>query len=213
MAQATEVAVELGAYRVAKTNPLVVRLVTVHYDAPRMPSQNRTPNRNNGSHADKYRRLAEEPWLLMTSLDDSECPASVVVALYALRMQIEETFKDDKNRDSGVGLDASRSHKPTHLRALRWLGALTTIFTHTIGVVGETLGIHRDYQSNTVSDRRVLSLPFLGRQMLRHQDRRCLSMKRLLAALDHIRASVDIQAVIQTTKNNENPRENENCAA
>ncbi|MEL6349808.1 MAG: hypothetical protein AAFV53_42285, partial [Myxococcota bacterium] len=71
------------------------------------------------------------------------------------------------------------------------------------GVVGETLGIDRDYQSNTVSDRRVLSLTFLGRQILRHQDRRCLSKKRLHDALCQIRAANHIERVIQDVKTNE----------
>ncbi len=192
MEHATQIPLELGLHRIAKTNPLTARLVTVHYDAPRMPSQTRKPCKRKDSNAKKYRRLAEEPWLLVTSLAETECQAAAIVTIYAQRMQIEETFRDDKNRDTGVGLDASRSQKPAHLRALRWLGALTSILTHPVGLAGEMLGIHRHYQSNTVTDRRVLSLPFLGRQMLRHEDRRRLTMKRLRAALDEIRAAADL---------------------
>ncbi|MEL6348898.1 MAG: IS4 family transposase [Myxococcota bacterium] len=203
MAQATANAVELGEYRVAKTNPLTARLVTVDSQTPRMPSQKRTPNRHQGAKAKKYKKQAEEPWLLITSLPASEFSAAAIVRVYSLRMQVEETFKDDKNRDDGIGLDGSRSQRIEHLRALRWLGALTTILTHTVGLVGESLGIDRDYQSNTVSDRRVLSLTFLGRQILRHQDRRCLSMKRLQDALSQIRDANDIDRVVQDVKANE----------
>ncbi|MEL6349378.1 MAG: IS4 family transposase [Myxococcota bacterium] len=92
MAQATANAVELGEYRVAKTNPLAARLVTVHYQAPRMPSQKRTPNRHSGTKAQKYKKQAEEPWLLITSLPAAEFSATAIVRVYSLRMQVEETF-------------------------------------------------------------------------------------------------------------------------
>lgn len=192
MAQASTRPKDVGEYRVARSNPLTARLVTVHTTSARQPSQTRTPSRKQEGTAARYRRLAEEPWLLATSLDLAAFPAAVVVALYARRMQIEESFKDDKNRDSGLGLDASRSRTPTHLRALRWMGALTSLLTHTLGIVGEQLGLHREYQSNTVSDRRVLSLPFLGRQILYHEDRRRITLKRLNDALARIQTQADI---------------------
>ena len=200
MARAGEHALELGEYRIAKSNPLTARLVTVHFTAPRMPSQKRTPNKKTRAKGGKYQKQAEEPWLLVTSLDAGEVSAASVVSVYSKRMQIEETFRDDKNRDSGVGLDGSRSQTAAHLRALRWLGALTTILTHTVGQAGEMMGIHRHYQSNTVSDRRVLSLPFLGRQILRHEDRRRLSSKRLREALDHIRAGAQLSSIVEAEK-------------
>lgn len=190
--KATATPSELGRYRCAKKNPLTSRLVTVKYRAPRQPSQRRSGPNPAGTNGEKYRKGAKEPWLLVTSLDEATFNATAIVGLYALRMQIEETFRDDKNRDSGVGLDASRSQTPEHLRGLRWLGALTSILTHTVGQVGEMLALHRHYQSNTTSERRVLSLPFLGRQLLQHEDRRRLTLKRLRHAWQRIQATVDV---------------------
>ena len=210
---ATATPTELGLFRCARTNPLTARLVTVHYRTPRRPSQKRSQNRKKGSKGEKYRKQANEPWLLITSLHAVVFDAAAIVDLYSLRMQIEETFRDDKNRDSGVGLDASRSTNPKHLCALRWLGALTTVLTHTVGQVGELLGIHRHYQSNTTSDRRVLSLPFLGRQILQHEDRRRLSMKRLMVALEMIRAGVDVSRFTSAQKAEDVRRESEKIAA
>ena len=192
MAQATKQPLELGSHIVAKTNPMTARLVTVHTKAKRMPSQKRTPGRKARSKAEKYRKQAEEPWLLVTSLSEDDFSAAAIVKLYATRMQIEEMFRDDKNRDTGVGLDAADNQKPSHLCALRWLGALASIITHTVGQVGEDLGIHKDYQSNTTSDRRVLSLTFLGRQMLRHEDRRRITTKRMHDALNKIQKASDL---------------------
>lgn len=202
MSQAGSTGLDLGQYRVAKTNPLTARVVTVHYRTPRTPGQKRTLPQK-GPKADKYRQQAEEPWLLFTSLSDEEMTAAGVVAVYARRMQIEETFRDDKNRDTGVGLDASASEIPNHLCMLRWLGALSQILTHVVGVVGETLGLHKHYQSNTAK-RRVLSLPFLGRQILRHEDRRRLTMKRLLTALTQIQNQADLAHIQRLTLNQTN---------
>ena len=204
---------ELGVYRCAKSNPLSSRLVLVHSRAPRKPSQRRSGLRSHRTNDEAYRKAAAEPWLLVTSLELSTFPAQSVVEIYGLRMQIEEEFRDDKNRDSGVGLDASRSRTPSHLRGLRWLGALTSLLTQTVGQVGEMLGLHRHYQSNTTSDRRVLSLTFLGRQMLLHEDRRALSLKRLQDAWRAIRATVDVSRFASRTIESVDGEESENKAA
>jgi hypothetical protein len=98
-------------------------------------------------------------------------------------MWIEEQFRDDKNIDTGIGLNQSRSSCPGRLKGLRILGQLVTILTHCAGMVGEHLDLHPRYQSNTVKDRRGLSLPYLGRQVLFHEDRRRISLTRLNQAL------------------------------
>ena len=173
-----------GLWWVTKTNPYALRLVLYRGTATRQTSQARGPTKKARPKAAMYRRRAAEPWRLATTL--REVPATQIVAWYAQRMQIEETFRDDKNRDTGLGLDSARSVKPQALRALRLLGALASLWTQLVGLVGEKLGLHRRYQSNTVSDRRVLSLTVLGRQILKQGDLRILSVKRLTRALEQI---------------------------
>jgi hypothetical protein len=81
MAEATETPLELGAHRIAKNNPLTARLVTVHCDTPRKPSQKRGTNQKASSKAKKYRKLVEEPWLLVTSLSNIDLPAASIVSI------------------------------------------------------------------------------------------------------------------------------------
>ncbi len=173
-----------GRWRVAKTNLLEMTLVLYRGESTRQPSQRRGQERRR-SMSKKYRDRAAEPWMLVTSM--SEASAAEVVGWYQARMQIEELFRDEKSIDTGLGLSKSRSYRVKHLVVLRLLGTLATLLTQIVGRVGENLGLHRRYQVNTVSDRRVLSLAFLGRQILQHGDLRCLSRRRLEEALDQIR--------------------------
>jgi hypothetical protein len=56
---------------------------------------------------DPYARRAVEPWLLATDLINAR--VTQIVDLYALRMQIELTFRDAKNGRMGWGLEQARS--------------------------------------------------------------------------------------------------------
>lgn len=190
---------ELGTFLCAKGERMPARLVGVFYREQRHPSQARGKSKT-GRHGTKYRKQADKPWLLVTNIDAKDIDAAGIVQLYALRMEIEEMFRDDKNRDTGVGLDASDSRDPNRLRALRWLGALNTILTHIVGRIGESLGVDRNYHTSTTTERRILSLPMLGRLMLRHEDRRIFSDKRIQSAINGIREKNDINHIIKHSK-------------
>lgn len=173
-----------GLYWVAKTNPMRLQLVVYKGEAIRAPSQRRGPTRLGDYTTRGHRQKAAEPWMLVCT--EPSVTAETIVQWYRCRMQIEETFRDDKNRDTGLGLNGSGSHHVAPLSALRLIGALATVLTHLVGVLGEQHGWHRHYQVNTVSERRVLSLPFLGRQILQHADLRKLTNKRLQEALTQV---------------------------
>lgn len=175
----------LGQHQVAKTNAVELQLVVYKSEYQRPQAQKRSPSAKGGQGAALYRRRAAEPWMLVCSL--SEASAAQIVGWYAARMQIEEMFRDDKNAQTGIGLDTSRGRNAGPLLGLRVISALASLVTLVVGQVGETLGLERHYQVNTERKRRVLSLTFLGRQMLRHEDYRRFSPKRLQQALQQIR--------------------------
>jgi len=118
-------------------------------------------------HVRFYERRAVEPWLLATTLR-SEVPSGIV-AIYAMRMQIEETFRDAKNPRLGWALDHAGSRSPERLEALLLIAALALVATVLAGAALEELELARRYQANTVRSRRVLSLVRIGMYSLQSE--------------------------------------------
>lgn len=109
-------------------------------------------------------RGAKEPWLLATSLT---CAARKVVEIYAARMQIEESFRDLKSHRFGWAFCSARSKDPKRLEMLLVIAALATLALSLVGAAAEHRKLERQFQANTIRDRRVLSLIALGRRVLR----------------------------------------------
>ena len=114
----------------------------------------------------EYRKSCRDPWLLATSMTD---PPAEVVATYARRMQIEETFRDAKNHRFGWSFRTARSSCRERIATLLMIGALAMYAVTIIGFAAERLGAQAAYRANTVA-RRVLSFFVLGCQILRRQD-------------------------------------------
>ena len=109
---------------------------------------------------------AKEPWLLATSLDAAS--AEQVVAIYATRMQIEETFRDAKNHRFGWSLRHVRGFHPDRLTLLLLFAILATLAVVLLGLAAAKAGWHRRYQANTEKTR-TLSYFVLGTALsLRH---------------------------------------------
>jgi hypothetical protein len=165
--KATGSAQSLGWYDYVRAHPVRCQLVLVKH-APKGRHHACLDGRSaRSAHSRKQARAQLEPWLLAT------CPALAVlnpesiVALYARRMQIEESFRDLKNERLGLGLAASRSTKPDRLRVLLLIGALATLVLRLIGEMARERQLHRQCQSNTRASRPVLSVITLARQLVR----------------------------------------------
>lgn len=142
------------------------RLVVV--SSPRKPQHPwRHRMRGGGKDRRRYRRAAHEPWLLPTSLRSA--PAEQIVALYATRMQIEETFRDVKNPRFGWCLRHVRGYSAARLTILLLIAALAALAVTLLGLAAEAHGRQRAYQANTLRTR-VLSHFVLGLAMLRRAD-------------------------------------------
>lgn len=107
---------------------------------------------------------AHEPWLLATSLASE---AANVVAVYALRMQIEQSLRDDKTTLAwGWHLAKVGTRTCARLNVQLLLTALVTTIALLAGIAAEQANLARRYQANTERRRRVLSLVALGRRVL-----------------------------------------------
>ena len=159
--------VDLGAHLLTKAHEFSSRLV-LHKRPPKGRKAGRKPNRKGvhpGSHAVKTaRKRAKEPWLLATSLVNGD--ASAVVACYAKRFQIEETFRDTKSHRFGFSFEDAGSRTECRLNNLLLIAILAAYATTVLGIAAETEGIDREMQANTIRHRRVFSLFTLGRFVL-----------------------------------------------
>jgi hypothetical protein len=185
--------IDLGNHLVSKGKTRTDRLVIVRGRRKPGPKKKRSKTKHRpGPQAkraqrseltltqqqNKHRRSANEPWVLSTSLS---CSAELVVAVYRRRMLIEETYRHFKSPRFGWGFEHVRTNNPRRLNVLLLLVALAIAFTNEVGRRAEQLGLQREYQANTVRDRRVLSTLTLGQYVLIDAFRRPYAL--LLAAI------------------------------
>lgn len=159
--------------------------LVLHRRPRRGRSARELPNRN------RYRKAVieakasqKEPWLLACSPDLRRYRPDEIVALYALRMQIEETFRDSKSTTFAMGMESARSRTPQRLLGLLMLAMLAAFFLWHLGQLAETEGLQRRYRATT-RPTRELSLIFLGLLLCR-EDRLPLTpyaIRSLLARL------------------------------
>jgi hypothetical protein len=132
-------------------------------------------------------RTANQPWLLATTL---MCRPSQVVVLYALRMHIEQTFRDTKNHRWGWSLRHCRSRSHCRLELLLLIAAIALFVTQSIGYAAEQLGLHYGHQANTIRHRRVLSHFVIGGLMLRSAEISLVSLSALHKALRSLQRKI-----------------------
>ena len=121
-----------------------------------------------GPNARRCRKLYRDPWLLASSLPHTAGMGKRVVKLYAKRMQIEETFRDLKDERWGFGLAQARCYQHGRREVLLLIGALTLLALWLTGLAARAQGWMRHFQANTERRHAVLSLVFLGREVLNH---------------------------------------------
>ena len=134
----------------------------------------------------KSARGQREPWLLAVSPRLDHLSAQAVVAVYAQRMQIEESFRDLKSERFGLGFSANRSTQKDRLGVLLLVGCLASFVLRLIGEVGKAKQMEFQFQSNTRRSRPVLSVITLALQLVQH-GMAAFPPRELGAALERLR--------------------------
>jgi hypothetical protein len=184
-ARASTTPTALGSFGLFVKQQIPCRLVLVR--KRRRPGPKRPPPACKEER--EMRQSALDPWLLATSM--SEGDAASIVALYARRMQIEETFRDAKNHRFGWSLGDVRLSTPQRTAVLLTLAALAILVVTLIGMAAEQRGAHRAYQANT-EKRRVLSFLVLATAILRRESLDLYSLADLLRSLASIPSKVSL---------------------
>ena len=171
-----------GQVTLTRSNPLVSRVVTTRLKKKHRTYVTKFGKRATARHSERHVVSANEPWVLATSLDASHFTPARIVQLYALRMQLEESFRDLKSIRFGLGCEVARSIHQHRFAALLLIAALTLFIAWMIGAAAQHRGLTSDYQANTIRHRPVLSLSFLGKRVVCER-RWCFSHSDILAAL------------------------------
>lgn len=112
-----------------------------------------------------YRDSSKEPWLLATNLPVESMTSKQLVNLYAKRMQIEESFRDIKSPQYGLGLRHSNTRCTKRFDILLLIAMQAEWVLRLIGFIATKHNWARQFQANTIRNRPVLSLIRLGREV------------------------------------------------
>lgn len=81
-------------------------------------------------------------------------------------MQIEQNFRDEKNICFGFSWRLSRSKSIERVSILCLISMIASFLLLLIGFIAEKSKLHYQFQANTIKSRRVLSLIYLGKQII-----------------------------------------------
>ena len=185
-ARATAKAKSLGQYNYVRNHPVPCRLVLIKRINRGRHSKGKLGKLARSTQNIKNARAQREPWLLAVSPKLDHLSAQAVVAVYAQRMQIEESFRDLKSERFGLGFSASRTTQKNRLGILLLVACLASFVLRLSGEVGKTKQMEFQFQSNTRRSRPVLSVISLALQLVQH-GMAAFPPRELGAALERLR--------------------------
>lgn len=172
----------LGSFTYTKSNPTPCRLVAYKRAPKGRHRRTATGKRSRSAKSLKSAAGQVEPWLIAVSPGLAALDSKEVVALYSGRMQIEQTFRDLKSGQYGLGLSQSQTRKHKRLSILLLLGALITYALWLIGLTAIRCGYQVCYGSKKKA-RSTLSTISLARNWLNEPRRPTPSKSQLAEAL------------------------------
>jgi len=158
----------LGEGVLTVRNQVACRLVIVKDKLKGRKHKNRMGAVAKNAYSRKKAAAQREPWLLATSLPGSSRLAKQVVDSYRLRMQVEEGFRDLKSHRFGLALNYHRTELAVRLQVLLLIANLALIVIWLLGCATMLKQQHYQFQANSVRDKRVLSVIFIGLQMVQN---------------------------------------------
>lgn len=175
----------LGTCQLRKTNSCEHRLVLSSKRKLKGRHRITFNGTKGGNTADRQRGdAARQPLLLATSLSDR---SRDVVAMYSMRMQIEETFRDLKSHRYGWSLEDVRCRTAPRIDVLLLVAALAAVAMHVVGLAARRLGLARGLQANTERKRQVFSTFFLAKLIISRRRLSSITDSDLRKALTQLR--------------------------
>jgi len=187
---ATATPKHLGYATVAKANPMDMNMYIMSGKKKDRVKKTRNGKKCQSSNSKKYEKSAKEPWVIITSLSHGHATAKKVMKIYKLRMQIEESFRDLKDKRYGFRLPESGTKHVMRLENLLLIALLATFAIWLAGQVAINNKWHYQLQANTVRHKSVLSIAFIGLQVLRDLQFYKLRRDELLEAVSILQGYV-----------------------
>jgi len=106
-------------------------------------------------------------------------------------MQIEEVFRDTKSLNYGLGIRHTLSTTKERIAILLLISVLILLVLGVLGRAAYDNNLYKTFQANTIRNRKVLSLWYLGRQIYEH-------MRDRITILEFQNASSNLFNGIQT---------------
>jgi hypothetical protein len=167
MQKATKKPHYIGKVLLCKHNPINTFLYAYKEKRKkRRPLDKLFQKRKGGPNADP-RRTTLEPWLLASSLHKGYNIPKKVTETYRNRMQIEEGFRDLKSSRYGFGFENACSKKIERIEILLLIAMLAAYIAWLVGRLAEKRGLHMHFQTNSIKNRRVISLCNLGCRLIK----------------------------------------------
>jgi len=172
--KATKKPAYIGKVQLSKTNQLNCYMYLYKEKEKKKSkgkqSQDKTKirHRKYSNNEKKYRENSYKPWLLVTSKSGNTKISKKIVKAYKRRMKIEHDFRDTKDMKCGLGLNLTRTKDAQRLATMLLIAALAAMTLTLIGLAAESKKLHYRFQANTIKKYRVLSLIFLGMQIIQH---------------------------------------------
>ena len=156
----------LGCGELGRKNPLHAHLHLYKAKPKHRKDKRSSKAGRNHTAQQSYIAGSKEPWLLATNLPEHvKFNSKQLVTLYARRMQIEETFRDIKSPQYGMGLRHSNSRCTKRFDILLLIVMLAEWLLRLLGLIAQQQHWERAFQANTIHHRRVLSIIRLGREV------------------------------------------------
>lgn len=165
-AQATGKPTHLGHGLLTEKERVPVHFV--RYKAKNKMRHKRTLSKNISASgkSKRHSKAGNEPWLLVTSLPQSDNP-NHSVTIYRQRMRIEENFRDTKCPHYGLGLKNSLTRTPERMGILLLLAAIATFAAWLAGIITIHYGRAADFQAHSAKCTQSLSTVYLGREVIK----------------------------------------------
>lgn len=153
--------------RIIKEHDHPCRVITTRKAPSKRKKPTRAP-RNDKAGSNKYRRSANEPWILATNLPKIDFETAKVIQYYSKRMQIEQSFRDVKNHQFGLCARDIQTRSIYRWGIKMLLASIVQLLFWIIGVIGHSQGFQSIFQANTVKDKKVFSYFYLGQLIVEY---------------------------------------------
>ena len=152
--------------RYVRSHPTACRLILLKRQAKNRHRHTKQGGLSHARSSLKASRSAREPWLLACSPALGQRSAADLVAIYAQRMQIEESFRDLKNERLGLGFSAARSRSGQRLEILLLIAHLASWLMRVIGECAEACQMQKFFQSVAKPKHKEISVMTLARRVI-----------------------------------------------